>query len=774
LARPSGAAKLRAMIDRAPAKRCAAARAAISVACRTALVVLILALAGVPALAQSAPVQGAAAPVSSAELQRLVDTLQDDQQRGQLVQQLQALVAAQRGVPAKAPEAAPATLLDDLSQRVDSLSGEILAAAAVVVDAPRLIAWLRAQVNDEAARAFWLEVGLKLCIIFGLALFSEWALRRILARPRRSLAAGKSDHVALRLVLPLLRAALDAVPILAFAVVAYATLVTMGARFGTGKVATTLIGAYVTARIITAVARIVLLPRAGAPIFAWVGEETRGYLYVWIKRFAYWSVYGYAAASAAWWLGVPGGIYALLLKTVALVLALLGIIFVLQNRAAFSDWLRGHGDPGTTGRLRGWRMLRARLADTWHVLAIVYIVGIYLVYALRVEGGFVFVLRGTLVTLAVVVAARLIVNLVRRFSRHGFAVGQDLKSRFPTLEQRANRYLPILTTIVACLVYAFAVLAVLQAWSIESFSWFGSDLGRRLTSGLISTGAVVVAALVVWEIFTSTIERYLNAVDDAGMPIPRSARARTLLPLLRTMMMILIVVMVSLIVLSELGLNIAPLLAGAGVVGLAIGFGSQALVKDVITGLFILIEDSLAVGDVVDLGKGHVGVVEAISIRTIRLRDAAGTVHSIPFSEVTAVNNLTKDFAYFVCNVAISYSEDVDRVAAVLREVGDDLYDDAEYRPFVLDKLEFLGIDKMSELGIVLQARIKTLPRQQWKIGREFNRRMKLAFDRAGVEMPYAVKPGYLGDIAQRAKQAAAASEVDMPALAPPAAKRSA
>src|SRR5207248_6387037 len=126
-------------------------------------------------------------------------------------------------------------------------------------------------------------------------------------------------------------------------------------------------------------------------------------------------------------------------------------------------------------------------------------------------------------------------------------------------------------------------------------------------------------ALVVWEIFSSAIERYLAAVDDSGQPIPRSARARTLLPLLRTAMMVFIVVMVSLIVLSELGVNIAPLLAGAGVVGIAIGFGSQALVKDVITGLFILIEDTLAVGDVVDVGKGHAGVVEAITVRTIRL-----------------------------------------------------------------------------------------------------------------------------------------------------------
>jgi small conductance mechanosensitive channel len=767
------------MIDRARAERCATARAGIYITWLAVLV--LLAMAGAltaPAMAQNSLAQNAPAgksaapaPVSSEEVQRLIETLQNDQERNRLIAELQALIAAQRNAE-KAPDSAaapaPAAVIDQFSQRIDSLSGEILAAAAVVVDAPRLIAWLDTQVSDEYARAFWLEVGLKLGIIFGLALFSEWLLRRILARVRRSLAAVHSDNFALRLALTLLRAVVDALPILVFALVAYVTLVTMGARFGTAKVATTLIGAYVVARIITGLARIALLPRSGAQLFPWLSEETRGYLYVWIKRFTYWSVYGYAIASGAWWLGVPGSIYALLLKLVALVLALLAVIFVMQNRATVSAWLRGDDgdDPAAARRSNSWRLLRARLADTWHILAIVYIVGIYLVYALQVVGGFTFVLRGTLLTLTVVVAARLIVNMIRRFSRHGFAIGDDLKSRFPTLEQRANRYVPILTSIVSFLVYAFAFLAILQAWNIESFSWFGSEFGRRLTSSLISIGTVVIAALVLWEIFSSSIERYLHAVDDNGMVIARSARARTLLPLLRTTVMIVIIVMVSLIVLSQLGVNIAPLLAGAGVVGLAIGFGSQALVKDVITGLFILIEDSLAVGDVVDLGKGHVGVVEAISIRTIRLRDNAGTVHAIPFSEVTSVNNLTKDFAYFVCNTAISYREDVDRVAAILRQIGDELFNDDDYRPFMLDKLEFIGIDKMSELGIFLQARIKTLPRQQWRIGREFNRRMKLAFDREGVEMPYVVKPGYLGEVAERIKQAKGG---EVPALAPPA-----
>ena len=144
----------------------------------------------------------------------------------------------------------------------------------------------------------------------------------------------------------------------------------------------------------------------------------------------------------------------------------------------------------------------------------------------------------------------------------------------------------------------------------------------------------------------------------------------------------------------------------------------------------------------------------AISIRTIRLRDNAGTLHSVPFSEVTSVSNMTKDYAYSVSNVAVSYREDPDRVAAVLQDVAGELMNDAAYRPFILEPLEIIGIDKMTELGVTIQSRLKTLPRKQWMVGREFVRRMKLAFDRNGIEMPYVVKPRYLEEISERAAAA--------------------
>ena len=170
----------------------------------------------------------------------------------------------------------------------------------------------------------------------------------------------------------------------------------------------------------------------------------------------------------------------------------------------------------------------------------------------------------------------------------------------------------------------------------------------------------------------------------------------------------MIVAIAALIVLSQIGIDIAPLLAGAGVIGVAIGFGSQALIKDIITGLFILVEDQIAVGDIVDVGKEHAGVVEAISIRTIRLRDQGGVVHTVPFSEVTSVKNLTKDFAYAVARVGIAYGENVDRVVEILRGVCDELAEDEEIGPLILDRFDYQGVDSLNEYSVVLLLRVRT------------------------------------------------------------------
>ena len=689
------------------------------------------------------PAASASAPVTVDELDRLVDTLQNDSARAKLVADLRALIAAQRGAAAEKPAAV--TFFGQLSQQIDVLTGEILAGVAVVVDAPRLYGWARQQVTDPAARAQWIEAALAFVLVLGVALVAEAALRWLLARLTPRLPTRRSDTHPVRALFALLGLVLDLVPILVFATIAYIALsMALEPLTRTRITLSVLLTATVEARLVLCFARNLMLPADPGAGFVPLDAETRHYLYIWIRRFVFWAVFGYAVPEAAWWLGASGAVYALMLNVAGLVLALLAIVFLLQNRAPIAQWI-----AGTPAAASGWGRIRRTLAEIWPVLAVLYVCGIYLIYALRIQGGFLYVTRATTLSLVVIVAAQLLVRSIRELSRRGFAISPQLKAHFPTLEQRANRYLPILTGLASGVVYLLAALTVLQAWNIRAFAWIESDVGRRLTGSLLSIGLVLLVAITVWETVASAIERYLSAIDEGDLP--RRTRVRTLLPLFRTAILGVIIVMTSLIVLSHIGIDIAPLLAGAGVVGVAIGFGSQALVKDVITGLFILMEDQIAVGDVVDVGKEHAGVVEAISVRTIRLRDQAGAVHTVPFSEVTSVKNLTRDFAYAVARITIPNSEDIDRVVDVLHEVSEELMADATLRPLILDPFDYQGVDAFDAVSgsVVLLVRIRTIAGKQWVVGRAFNRLVKIAFDKNGIHPPepapttIVLQPGY-------------------------------
>jgi small conductance mechanosensitive channel len=219
---------------------------------------------------------------------------------------------------------------------------------------------------------------------------------------------------------------------------------------------------------------------------------------------------------------------------------------------------------------------------------------------------------------------------------------------------------------------------------------------------------------------------------------------RTLAPLARKTVRTIVMIAAGMMILGQLGVEVAPILAGVGVLGLAVGFGAQTLVKDIITGVFMLLEDTLAVGDIVKLGDSG-GVVEAINIRTVRLRDVAGNVHTIPFSSIGTVMNMSKDYSRWVIDAAVAYREDVEEVIGVLKEVGEELRADPEFQQDILEPIEILGLDRFDESAVVVRARLLTRPSQQFRVGREYNRRMKKAFDEKGIEIPFPHRTVYFG-----------------------------
>jgi len=197
--------------------------------------------------------------------------------------------------------------------------------------------------------------------------------------------------------------------------------------------------------------------------------------------------------------------------------------------------------------------------------------------------------------------------------------------------------------------------------------------------------------------------------------------------------------------LGQIGLDITPILASAGIAGLAVGFGAQNLVRDVINGFFMILENQVRVGDVA-IVNGTGGLVEAISFRTITLRDQSGTVHIFPNGTVTTLANMTKDWSAYVMDIGVAYKEDTDRVSAVMKEVAQELQQDPQIGHNILEPIEILGVDKFGESEVVIKARLKTIPIQQWTVGREYRRRLKKAFDEKGIEIPFPHRTLYMGE----------------------------
>jgi small conductance mechanosensitive channel len=224
--------------------------------------------------------------------------------------------------------------------------------------------------------------------------------------------------------------------------------------------------------------------------------------------------------------------------------------------------------------------------------------------------------------------------------------------------------------------------------------------------------------------------------DDPATKSEREKRAETLVNIVRNAIKIFIYIVALFMILKEVGVDIAPLLAGVGIAGLAIGFGAQTLVRDFLTGFFILMENQYRVGDVVKIGS-HAGLVEKIKLRTTVLRDLEGVVHIIPNGEVQSVNNMTHEWSRVVLNIGVAYKEDVDKVVGILRDVGKKMRQEEPYSQFMLEDPQILGVDDFGDSEVTIKLIAKTCPLKQWEVGRELRRRIKYAFDNEGVEIPF-------------------------------------
>jgi moderate conductance mechanosensitive channel len=765
---------------------------------RLILLMCILGLSA-PSLAAAQKQGGATAPAPSLpadQAKTALDVLNDPAKRAAVAATLNAIIKAQPAPSASAEPAKPPpaeTAVEGLSIPLapDSLGAQILLSASVFVNnvgnqamdaletvqsLPLLYGWVVVMATNPIARSLLLDVTWRIALVLACAAAVEFGLRRAMQRPIRGLEvlaphhrqaeadaardqnavqdagieraeAGEVEPPSLRrhrpsawtllnrVPLVLARLLLELVPVLGIVVVGHLIAASsLGGQTVSRLIILAIVDAYAICTALLCVARMLLSPEASRLRLFHLNDEAAAYLMRWIRRLILIAVLGYAIGEVGLLLGLSDLAHDAMQKAIGLALHLCIAVMVIQNRLMIGQWLRA--PEGAGGVLA---TLRNRVATIWHWIALFFLVAGWLAWAVEVPHGYTAVLHYFFVTALVLIGARLVLllllGLVDRVMRPTPGDASALASAlYPGVHARLSMYHPAVTLALRLTVYLMCVLGLLQLYGLNTFIWLvSSALGLRLVSASATLLLTIVLAFAVWETVNAGFQQYLGRLQREAQ-LAKSARLRTLLPLLRTTLLITIAIVAGLMVLSEIGINIAPLLAGAGIVGVAIGFGSQKLVQDLITGIFLLLENAMQVGDTVTV-SGLTGVVEALSVRTIRLRAGDGSVHIIPFSSVTSVTNVNRGLGNAAIAVSVAFDEDTDRVAEELQAIATSMRGDPDMSAKMLSDFQLWGVDKVDGASVTVAGQLVCTDSGRWAVQREFNRRMKRRFQELGIRM---------------------------------------
>jgi small conductance mechanosensitive channel len=589
---------------------------------------------------------------------------------------------------------------------------------------PQFLTWYDKQASNPTYVEMWSNIGQVLLLGLGAAFALSWLVDLLLIPLRRRIYVRQFSSAWAKVGGNIWWLVLALIPVLSFLAAALFVVDASEPEKLARYIVMTLIYAFTILKLVRVVLKLIVMPRSETLRFTPVSRDTAFFVLTWGGWISMITIFNYFLIELAKTLKMPSAAISGFGNITGLIIVAMAIAVILKKKSPVSVFLRGNLSAARRGaslidNMRLW------LARTWHVLAIGYLIVGYFVMVMGDDNGFYLIQRGTIGTVLTLFAMRL-----------GFYFDDKLtikrKDKNHGIVRTVFRYL------FAAFVWSAGGLGIMQSWGADVQAMMNSPWGQRVLGSLFSIVSTVVIVTLIYEVLHRAIERHLNRVDEDGNPIQSNARARTLLPMLRKAMMIFLGVIVVLVTLAELGVNIAPILAGAGVLGVAVGFGSQTLVKDFLTGLFIILEDHMSVGDVVKIGE-NAGVVEDMSLRTVRLRDQEGALHIVPFSQIMTIINMTKDFSYAVINAGVAYDSDLPKVMDVLEGVARQMRVDPEFKDKIIDDWDLLGVETLGDSSITVRGRLKTLPAERWNVRRAFQLRMKEAFDKNGIEIPFPV-----------------------------------
>ena len=721
------------------------------------ILTLFAMLAG-PAMAQTT--LGAESEASATEEQpsysALADLLENEQARQELIEllrnqasELPAGVAAELSPEAAAaggnvaPEdvSLPRQLAELTSRIVGDVGGQIEQAVGIVGNM-----FTGQGTGSSFDMAAFISAAINLGIVIG-ATFALFMVFRRLAKSLFTKISGWSQQGSgltpvLRLVLCVAIAAVLDVLLVALAYVG-GNLIATFAVGETGELSTRaslFLNAFLIIELLKAGVRMLFSSRYEGLRLLPISAQEASYWNRWLARLIGMVGYGLMVVVPL----VNFYIASTLGQAVGTLIMLLAFIYavgvVLKNRVRLRDNLNLMSSRST---LTASRVSLQLFARTWHLFALIYFLMVFVLTLTRPGDALPFVLFATLKTLGAVVVGLLLSAFLTQTIGRRIQLSDDLRRKLPLLEVRLNSYVPNALRVLRTVIVVAVIMVVLDAWGAFNLAaWYASERGANLVGNLISVAVILIVSLGVWLGLASLIEHKLNPETGHGEP---SARAKTLLSLFRNALAIAMVTITGMIVLSEIGINIGPLIAGAGVLGLAIGFGAQKLVQDVITGVFIQVENAMNTGDVVTVG-GITGTAERLSIRSVGIRDLSGTYHIVPFSSVDTVSNYMREYGNHVGEYGIGYNESIDEAIEQLQLAFEDLKASEEHGHKLLADLTVAGVTALADSSVNIRVVIKTTPGDQWGVGRAYNRLVKLRFDSAGIEIPFPHTTLYFGE----------------------------
>jgi moderate conductance mechanosensitive channel len=743
--------------------------------CGLVLVAPSLASAAAPAAGSANAASSAAAPVALTPEQAhdALQVLNDPKRRAQLEDTLRAIaVAGALATPpssaaASAPQAssAPARALASALQTnglVSEISHHITGSVATLgdrlglslsalLDFPSTRDWWARQLSSQQGRTVLLSLLRLLIACWIPALLAEALVSRAIRRARAAVASGtttigahpaadatsdsahtqQATHHWNRLrVLPnaLLYTLLSALPLVAFALCASVLLSALGdAGSPATKAVDALIDVYVVSRAVLLVCALFFAPNATKLRLFRLSDRWAQFAQRWARRVVIVAAVG-GALNAATQIGMTEDAHQALIKLVALAVHLMVAVAILQCRHPVAQTIRRWASKYPSLAYFGhW------IADIWAGTAVFLIIALWLVWALDVHNGYRMLLHLGGMSLGVLLGARVVAIVAFGALGRIFDRGDD-DATISVAQRRAYRYYPVLRRIMSIVVGIVTFTVLLDIWGLPVWHFLlHNPIGHRLGSALSTIIVAALIAIVAWEMMNVAAERRLDAWNRGG-DFVRAARLRTLLPMLRTTLFIAILLVVGLTALSEFGVNTGPLVAGASIFGVALGFGSQKLVQDFITGIFLLMENAMQVGDWVTLA-GVSGSVEYLSIRTVRLRGGDGSLHIVPFSSVTSVNNTNRGIGNAAVKVAIATGADVAFAIETLTEIGRDLREDDKFKDGILADFSFWGVDQVDGASVTLVGQIQCRDTSRWPVQREFNRRVLDRFTERGIQL---------------------------------------